>query len=190
MLSGCFGRLFLALAFVAAAGFSAAAAATSDRAVDDFIRRLNATVGSLKPGDTAAARSACARLVDQAFDIDAMAPATSAGAWQRMNAAQKAAYRNGLTKRVARDCVSRSRDVAGQTMELVGVRLGEGGDRFVAVKAEGKTVIWQVRGSARLRAVDVSANGRSLVIAAQRDAKAILKNSGGDLQALIKSVAD
>ena len=64
--------------------------------VDDFVGRINATVGSLKPGDAAGARSACARLVDQAFDIDAMAPATSAGAWQRMSAAQKTAYRSGL----------------------------------------------------------------------------------------------
>ena len=87
-----------------------------------------------------------------------------------------------------RDCVSRSRDFAGQAMELVGVRTGEGGDRFVAVKGKGRTAIWQVRGKSRLRAVDVSVSGRSLVVAAQKDAKRILQNSGGDLQALIDSV--
>ena len=187
MLPDSFGRLLATLALVGATCIFSTASA-GDWAVDDFVGRVNATVGSLEPGDAAGARAACARLVDQAFDIDAMAPAASAGAWPRMSAAQKTAYRNGLAQRIASDCVPRSLDFAGQAMELVGVRQGEGGDRFVAVRAKGKTVIWQVRGSSRLRAIDVSANGRSLVIAAQRDAKAILKNSGGDLQALINSV--
>lgn len=188
MLSGSIGRSLSALAFVATICFSNIAWA-GDGGVDDFVGRVNATIGSLKAGDAAGARAACAKLVGQIFDIDAMAPATSAGAWQRMGTAQKAAYRKGLVRRIEGDCESRSRDFAGQAMDLVGVRQGEGGDRFVAVKSNGKTVIWQVRGSGSLRAVDVSANGRSLVIAAQRDAKVVLKNSGGDLQALINSVA-
>jgi ABC-type transporter MlaC component len=187
MLARFVGRLLICLAVAAVGNFGVAKAA-SDPAVDDFVARVNATVGALKPGDTAGARAACTRLVEQAFDIDAMAPVTSAGAWQRMTAAQKKAYRSGLARRAARDCATRSRDFAGQTMQLVGVRTGEGGDRFIAVKGKSRTAIWQVRGSARLRAVDVSVAGRSLVVAAQKDAKRVLQNSGGDLQALIDSV--
>jgi ABC-type transporter MlaC component len=187
MLARLIGRMLICLT-VAAGGHLGVAEAASDGAVDDFVARVNATVGSLKPGDAAGARAACTRLVEQAFDIDAMAPVTSAGAWPRMNAAQKKAYRAGLARRAVRDCASRSRDFAGQTMQLVGVRTGEGGDRFIAVKGKSRTAIWQVRGAGRLRAVDVSVSGRSLVVAAQKDAKRVLQNSGGDLQALIDSV--
>ncbi len=182
--------LRLILVVLTAAVASGAARASDNPAVDDFVGRINATIGSLKSGDTAGARAACRRLVEQAFDIDAMAPMTSAGAWQRMNKAQKAIYRDGVAGKAERDCASHSRDYAGQAMQLVGVRQGDGGDLFVAVKGKRQTLIWQVRGGARLRAVDVSVNGRSLVIGAQRQAKAILQKSGDNLQALIDSVAD
>lgn len=165
-----------------------AGAAAADAAVDAFVGQINATIGSISPGDPAGASSACTRLIRQSFDLDAMAPTASAGTWKRMNSAQRSAYRSGLARQAARDCASRSGEFAGQKMQFVGVRTGDGGDRFIAVKAKGRTLIWRVRGSGRLRAIDLTVNGRSMVNAAQREAKAILQRSGGDLQALIKSV--
>lgn len=171
--------------------------AAAEPAVDDFVARLEATIGSVTPGDAAGARAACARLVRQVFDLEAMAPVTSAGTWAKMSAVQKEAYRDGLAGRAARDCASRRNEFAGQPLRLAGVRDGKGGDRYIAVRAvreegSGRTLIWQVRGDAagRLRAVDLTVNGRSLALAAQRDAKAVLQNGGGDLQALIRSLGD
>jgi ABC-type transporter MlaC component len=174
---------------------SLAGPAQSDAAVDEFVGRVNATIGSVKPNDASGARAACSRLVQQAFNLDAMAPVTSAGTWAKMNAAQKKSYREGLAERAADDCGDRRKEFAGQSMKLVGVREGKSGDLFVAVRAmkqggNGRTLIWQVRadGGGRLRAIDLSVNGRSLALSAQRDAKAVLQKSGGDLQALIRSV--
>ena len=172
------------ISFATAALLSTQALAASDVAVDDFVKRVNAAISS---GD---AQGACRKLVGQIFDLDAMAPNTSAGAWTKMSAAQKAAYRAALSRQATGDCVSRASDFVGQTLDLVGARSGEGGDRFIATKGKGRTLIWQVRGTDRLRAVDISANGRSLVVKARNDAKAILQRTGGDLQALIASVGD
>lgn len=187
-------RFRACLFFLTAVSTSVASAA--EPAIDDFVGRVNATIGSLKAGDTGGVATACARLVDRAFNLDAMAPVTSAGAWSRMSQAQKAAYRAVLSRRAVSDCRDHSGDFAGKTMRLVGVRQGDGGDRFVAVKAakadgSGRILIWRVRpdGNGRLRAVDVSVNGRSLSAQAAGEAKRILQNSGGDPQALIDAVA-
>lgn len=188
-------RIASAAAVLALSTLALTGNASADAAVDEFVNRVNATIGSVKPNDAAGARAACSRLVQQAFNLDAMAPVTSAGTWTKMSAEQKKDYRKGLAARASGDCSERRKEFAGQSMELVGVRNGKSGDRFVAVRGvkqgggTGRTLIWQVRAEGgRLRAVDLSVNGRSLALAAQRDAKAVLQKSGGDLQALIRSV--
>ena len=123
-------------------------AVEADGAVAAFVDRINATVAPVKPGDRTAIRAACATLVGQAFDIDAMAPTIVAEAWGRMDAGQRAAYSRGLARRAAADCASHGGEIAGNAVELVGVRAGEGGDRLIAVKqskGRGRTVIWRVR---------------------------------------------
>ena len=127
-------------------------AVEADGAVAAFVDRINATVGPVKPGDRKAIRAACATLVGQAFDIDAMAPDIVAEAWERMDAGQRAAYARGLARRAAADCASHGSEIAGNAVELVGVRAGEGGDRLIAVrqsKGRGRTVIWRVRAVGR-----------------------------------------
>ena len=124
-----------------------------------------------------AIRAACATLVGQAFDIDAMAPAIVAEAWDRMDAGQRAAYSRGLARRAAADCASHGSEIAGNAVEFVGVRDGEGGDRLIAVKqskGRGRTVIWRVRqgSGGALKAVDMTVDGRSLAASARSDAKA------------------
>jgi ABC-type transporter MlaC component len=170
-----------------------AGAVEADSAVAAFVDRINATVAPVKPGDRRAIRAACAALVAHAFDIDAMAPAITDEAWNRMNGVQRAAYARGLARRAAADCVSHGKEVAGNTVEIVGVRDGENGDRLVAVKqskGRGRTVIWRVRAGSdgMLRAVDMTVDGRSLAASARRDAKDVLKRTDGNLIALIRSV--
>jgi ABC-type transporter MlaC component len=170
-----------------------ASAAEAEGAVTAFVARINAVVGPVKPGDRAAIRAACATLVEQAFDIDAMAPAITEEAWTRMNGKLRAAYVRGLSDRAASDCAAHGSEIAGNTVELVGVREGESGDRLVAVrqsKGRNRTVIWRVRRGpgGTLKAVDMTVDGNSLAASARRDAKNVLKKTGGDLTALVRSV--
>ena len=107
-----------------------------------------------------------------------------------MNAGQRAAYTRGLARRAAAECASHGSEIAGNTVEIVGVRDGGGGDRVVAVKqskGRGRTVIWQVRKGSRPRmrrqAVrhDASRAGAALPPSArERRARAVLKKTGGD----------
>ena len=174
-------------AFVAPAG-----AVEVDGAVTAFVDRINETVGPVKPGDRKSIRAACATLISQAFDIGAIAPSVTDEAWKRMNGKQRAAYTQGLAKRAASDCASHGREIAGNTVEIIGVRTGERGDRLIAVKqskGKGRTVIWQVRNSGGvLKAIDMTVDGRSFAASARRDAKAVLKRTDGDVTALVRSV--
>lgn len=184
-------RLLTALCVMGA--LVAPAAAQADSAVSAFVDRINATVSPIEPGDRTAIRAACAALVGRAFDFDAMAPAIADEAWSRMSSAQRAVYVQGLERRAASDCVSHGNEIAGNTVELVGVREGESGDSLVAVRqsqGSGRTVIWQVRRTAggALRAVDMTVDGRSLAVSARRDAQDVLERTGGDVTALVRSV--
>lgn len=169
-----------------------AAAVEVDGAVTAFVARINETIGPVKAGDRKSIRAACATLIDRTFDIGAMAPSITDEAWKRMNGKQRTAYTQGLAKRAASDCASNGREIAGNTVEIVGVRSGKSGDRLIAVKqskGKGRTVIWQVRKSGGvLKAVDMTVDGRSFAAAARRDAKAVLKRTDGDVTALVRSV--
>ncbi len=181
---------------LAVAGFALPAlAAEPDSAVTTFVNRINATVGPIKPGDRQAIRAACERLVSQAFDIDAMAPAITAEAWDRMDGGQRAAYSRGLARRAAADCASHGSEIAGNAVEFVGVRDAGDGDRLIAVKqskGRGRTIIWRVRqgSGGALKAVDMTVDGRSLAASARSDAKAVLKKTDGDVMALLRSVGE
>src|SRR4051812_27018102 len=87
------------LALAAGALALPALAAEADGAATAFVERINATVGPVKPGDRQAISAACASLVKQAFDIDAMAPAIAGEAWDRMDGGQRGRYSRGLAKR-------------------------------------------------------------------------------------------
>ncbi len=188
-----FRSIHTGLAVAALLSLASNPATGADNAVDAFIGRINATVAPVKAGDRAAIRAACSSLIAQAFDFDSMAPSIAGEAWSRMNAKQRAAYTGGLSRRAVSDCAAHGNEVAGNVVELVGVREGQAGDRLVAVKqskGRGRTVIWQVRATAdgTLRAVDMTVEGKSLAAGARRDAKAVLKKTGGDVTALVRSV--
>jgi ABC-type transporter MlaC component len=170
-------------------------AIAADGAVAAFVDRINATVAKAEPGDRKAIGAACATLVKQSFDIDAMAPTIAGEAWGRMDAGQRARYSRGLARRAAGDCASHGNEIAGNAVDLVGVRAGEGGDQLVAVKqsqGRGRTIIWQVHAGpgGALKAVDMTVDGRSIAASARSDAKAVLKRTRGNVIALLQSVGE
>lgn len=167
--------------------------ALDQSATDAFVRRINATVESANPSDRASIRTACAALVQQTFDLEAMAVSITGEAWKRMNAKHRASYVKGLGKRATSDCTKSGREIAGNIMQFVGVRAGPDGDSNLAVrqsKGKQRTVIWRVRAGSggQLKAVDMTIDGRSLATAARRDAKAILDNYDGDVTKLVSSM--
>lgn len=180
---------------VIAAGIALAGpvAHAADSATLAFVDRINQTVEAIDPADRSAIRAGCASLVQQTFDLESMAKSITGEAWSRMSAKHRAAYVDGLARRATGDCARSGREIAGNLVELVGVRAGPDGDSNVAVRqSRGKqrTVIWRVRAAAggELRAVDMTVDGRSLATLARRDAKAILDSSNGDVTALVRSV--
>ena len=180
-----------AAAFAVAA--SAVPALSADAGVSDFVNRINAVVAPVQPDDRQAIRAACTTLVGQEFDMAAMAEATAAEAWQRMNAEQRQAYTRGVTRRAVSECVSHGKEMAGNAVDLIGVRSGDSGDRIVAVrqsKGNARTVVWQLRAGSggALKAVDMTVDGHSLAAAARRDAKKVLDKTDGNVIALIRSV--
>ena len=116
-----------------------------------------------------------------------MAPAIVAEAWQRMNAGQRAGLFAAAWPGARRaDCASHGSEIAGNAVELVGVRDGDGGDRLIAVKqskGRGRTVIWQVRqgSGGALKAVDMTVDGRSLAARRAATPRAVLKKTGGNV---------
>ena len=181
------------LVLAAGLGFVASTALAADAATLAFVDRINRTVEAINPADRSAIRAGCATLVEQTFDFETMAKSIAGEAWSRMSEKHRKAYVNGLAKRAAGDCTRSGREIAGNLVELVGVRAAPDGDSNVAVRqSRGKqrTVIWRVRPGAggELKAVDMTVDGRSLATVARRDAKAILDNSHGDVTELVRSV--
>lgn len=181
------------LVIAASIALAGPVAHAADSATLAFVDRINQTVEAIDPADRSAIRAGCASLVQQTFDLESMAKSITGEAWSRMSAKHRAAYVDGLARRATGDCARSGREIAGNQVELVGVRAGPDGDSNVAVRqSRGKqrTVIWRVRAAAggELRAVDMTVDGRSLATLARRDAKAILDSSNGDVTALVRSV--
>jgi ABC-type transporter MlaC component len=182
-------KLMLAIGIAVATS----AASAADPATLAFVDRINQSVEAINPSDRSAIRAGCATLIARTFDLESMAKSITGEAWTRMSAKHRAAYIQGLAKRATGDCTKSGREIAGNLVELVGVRAAPDGDSNVAVRqSRGKqrTVIWRVRSGSggELKAVDMTVDGRSLATLARRDAKAILDSSGGDVTALVRSV--
>ena len=194
-------RLDLAIRYsllVLAAGALAmpARAVAADGAVAAFVDRINATVARPRPGDRKAIGAACATLVEAVLrhrrdGADDRGRSLGAHGCRPARPPIRAAW-PGARPATARRMAARS---PATRSSIVGVRAGEGGDRLVAVKqskGRGRTMIWRVREGAggALKAVDMTVDGRSLAASARSDAKAILKKTGGNVIALLRSVGE
>jgi ABC-type transporter MlaC component len=190
-----FGRIFL-LAVLCFPVAPRTAHAQADHAVAEFLGGVNQTMGQFSGrGGEDRTSAMCASLINSFFDFGALARVTSVGAWDKMNAQQRQAYRAAFLRRGRRDCVYSNSNLAGGRLTLVGTRAAEGGDLLVAteIRKEGQSrgmVVWRVRpdGNKKLHAVDVTLDGRSLAIQARNEAKIVLDRSAGDIDALIRSL--
>jgi ABC-type transporter MlaC component len=181
---------------VCLAGPAPTAFAQTDQEVADFLAGVNHTISLVASNGGDGAPAFCGSIIIASFDFEAMARVTSAGAWDRMNAQQRQAYRAAFLRRAQKDCAFASAKSGGETLRLVGIRPTDGGDRLVATRVtegwqSGRVIVWRVRPDARrrLRAVDVIVDGRSMAMVGRAEAKAALDRNDGDIDALIKSVA-
>ncbi|HTV68483.1 MAG TPA: ABC transporter substrate-binding protein [Rhizobiaceae bacterium] len=182
-------------ALIAMVFLSALVLASGSRAEDAraqaLVDLINSTTGAAAPGDKDAIRAACGSLIVKALDLETMAPRASYDAFGAMNQSQKKAYLDALSARAARDCVSRGKEVAGEKVELAGMRDGKDGETQIGVRradGQGKTAIWTFE-SGGTRAIDVTVDGHSLVTNARSQARQILEQSGGDVNRLIQALS-
>jgi ABC-type transporter MlaC component len=183
-----------AAALIAVAFFAALSLSPESRAGDAraqaLIDLINSTTGAVTPGDKDAIRAACGSLIGQALDLEAMAPRASYDAWASMSQSQRTAYAAALAARATRDCASRGKDVAGEKVDLAGMRDGKDGETQIAVRradGQGKTAIWTFAAGGT-RAIDVTVDGHSLVTNVRSQARQILEQSGGDVKRLIEAL--
>ena len=163
--------------------FGRASAAQTDPRVTEFLASLNRTIAELAGQAGSQASSACGRIVASAINMDAVTWSALGHMRERISSQQRAAYRAAAQRWAVRDCLRRNQDNSGHPLEFLGVRQGEAGERVLATRssAPAHTVIWRLRGSGRVRAVDVVIDGRSMILSLRDETKALLDRNNGDI---------
>jgi len=163
--------------------FCQAAAAQTDPPVAEFLISVNRSITELAGQPGAQASSVCRRIVASAINMDAVVRGALSHMWNRLSLQERADYRSAAQQWAVRDCVRRNRDNGGNPLEFLGVRRGEAGDRLLATRSNqpAHTVIWRLRGSGRLQAVDVVIDGRSMILSLRDETKALLDRNNGDI---------
>jgi ABC-type transporter MlaC component len=164
-----------------------AATAQTDPQVAEFLTSINRSITEL-PGQTGSQASlTCGRIVASAINMGAVTESALGPVWDRMTSQQRAAYRVAAQRWAVRDCVRRNQDIGGNPLEFLGVRQGAAGERVLATRSSqpAHTVIWRLRGSGRVRAVDVVIDGRSMILSLRDDMKAVLDHNNGDIDMAI-----
>jgi ABC-type transporter MlaC component len=166
--------------------------------VDNFVAYLDSTVRSFRAnnnGNNANGEIArCRELMGRVLDIETMAQGAVGATWDRMSAAQRGAYRAAFEARMASECARSMRAFRSKSVLRAGLRQVAGGDRMLTtgfvLEPEGERMVtWRLRGAEKaLRAVDVIADGRSVVATARNEFSAVLDSSNGSVDALIASM--
>jgi ABC-type transporter MlaC component len=164
-----------------------AAAAQSDPQVAEFLTSINRGITELAGQAGSKANLTCARIVASAIDMGAITESALGHVWDRMTPHQRAAYRVAAQRWAVGDCVRRNQDIGGNPLEFLGVRQGVAGERLLATRSNqpAHTVIWRLRGSGRVRAVDVVIDGRSMILSLRDETRALLDQNNGDIDMAI-----
>ena len=164
-----------------------AAAAQTDPQVAEFLTSINRRITELAGQTGSQASLTCGRIVASAINMGAVTESALGPVWDRMTSQQRAAYRVAAQRWAVRDCVRRNQDIGGNPLEFLGVRQGVAGERLLATRSSqpAHTVIWRLRGSGRVRAVDVVIDGRSMILSLRDDMKALLDHNNGDIDMAI-----
>ena len=167
--------------------FGRAAAAQTDPQVAEFLDSINRSIAELAGQAGSQASLTCERIVVSAINMGAVTESALGPVWDRMTSQQRAAYRVAAQRWAVRDCVRRNQDIGGNPLEFLGVRQGVAGERLLATRSSqpAHTVIWRLRGSGRVRAVDVVIDGRSMILSLRDDMKALLDHNNGDIDMAI-----
>jgi len=136
----------------------------------------------------------CRALMNRMLELDAMARSVASGIWEKMQASQRTAFRAAFETRMAANCVRAARDYNGAPIWLAGVRPAGEQEYLVTVgvglAAGGERMVtWRLRNVAgRIRAVDIIADGRSVVAAERSEYAAILRSNDENIDASIVSL--
>jgi hypothetical protein len=162
--------------------FSRAAEAQTDPQVAEFLASVNRSITELVAQAGSQASLTCSRIVASDINMDAVIQSALSNMWGRLSLQQRAAFRAAAQRWAVRDCLRRNQDNGGNPLEFLGVRHGEAGERLLATRSSqpAHTVIWRLRGSGRIRAVDIVIDGRSMILSLRDETKALLDRNDGD----------
>jgi len=176
-----------ATSIVIGAALFGRAAAQTDPQLAEFLASVNRSITALAGQAASQASLTCGQIVASAINMDAVTRSALGHMWDRMTSQQRAAYRVAAQRWAVRDCLRRNQDIGGHPLEFLGVRQGEAGERLLATRSSqpAHTVIWHLRGSGRVRAIDVVIDGRSMILSLRDETKALLDRNHGDIDMAI-----
>src|SRR5262249_33789425 len=141
------------------------------------------------------ARDGCRILVNKVFDLVAMARASLPEMWDSMEPDQHDIFRSAFAERMTTDCVRQITEHGTETLTLLGIRDVDGRDKFATARlgpedSPKKIITWHLRsdGPELWVAIDMLADGRSIVLSAHDEYSAILQAQNGDIDALIAAL--
>jgi hypothetical protein len=163
--------------------FADAAAAKIDPQDAEFLASVNRSITELAGQPGPQASSTCDRIVASAINMDAVIQSALSQMWGRISLRQRTAFRAAARRWAVRDCLRQSQGNEGNPLEFLGIRQGEDGERLLATRSSkpAHTIIWHLRGSGRVRAVDVVIDGRSMILSLRDETKALLDRNSDDI---------
>ena len=184
--SGCF-----VIALLTLLAFDACRPARAEQLTDPKVKEIfvliNKSIADLAGQPEAEATKVCERVIASIMDIDAVVKGGAMRIWERMTPAQRDAYGAAAQRWAARTCVQNNKDGNGTPVEFAGLRRGEGGDKLLATRSQQPThlVIWRLRGSSKLRAVDLLLDGFSLTQQLRDETNTLLDQNNNDIDKAI-----
>ena len=168
--------------------------AQTSPSVDEFVAKLDSTTRAIHENskkDATLVREGCRKLLSETLNLDAMAQAANVEIWEKMTAPQRNLFRVAFEHRMIGNCVRQFGTYVGESLKLAGVRTADDGHLLATVlvgsQDDAKLVTWRLYnfGPRDWRAVDVIAEGRSVVSDARMEYAAVLQSVNGDIEALI-----
>ncbi len=159
----------------------------TDPKVKEILTLINKSITDLAGRSETEAAQVCERVVSSIMDIDAVAKGGSVRIWEQMTPAQRSAYGKAAQRWAVRNCVRRNKDGNGTPVKFAGLRRGEGGDKLLATRSEQPThlVIWRLRGTSTLRAVDLLLDGLSMTLQLRDETNMLLDQNNNDIDKAI-----
>ncbi len=159
----------------------------TDPKVKEIFNLINKSVTDLAGRSETEAAEICGRVISSIMDLDAVVKAGSVRIWAQMTPAQRIAYSQAAQRWAVRNCVQRNKDDKGTPMEFAGLRRGEGGDKLLATRSEEPThlAIWRLRGTSKLRAVDLLLDGVSMALQLRDETNTLLDQTNNDIDKAI-----